>query len=564
MQLPRKRTLAAIAALSTASAAVMALSSSPANALQGIDVTVSSSNGASVVIPVDGHGTYIIKNAAVGDVLTFTPASTTPFSAIAQANTAAGLATASLVGGAQAFANIAGAVLGSFPGGTPQNFTLANYSPAAPLAAFGVSGGQLDQGVVNAGLANVAAVANASTQAQYAVVMIQFGNQNPNVTTTLTASNSHAGGSVTLGGTHFWGSPVNGDGTAAAQGAGIPDPTILLDGSPIAGSASITAAALDASGALNPGGVLSGSVTLPNNIAAGTHSLTVVEPNTTPYNGNGPSNTVTASTTFNVAGPTATASPATAQDGTVVAITGDNFAPNLGASLSFTTGSDTGTATVDGNGHLTGSITVHTANEALGSNDVHVVQSTSGLTATAALSISSIPTLHQTINAQVLPGSGLGDTQSGSTVDMGNTVLNGHVQTRTGDLNQVTVTDTRGTNVGWTLTGQLEGDFVNGTPGNENGNTFATGVEPNSHNKIPASNLSWTPSVSLAVPTDGLPGDVAPGSATALSKSAAKTLAIAALGGGGGTWQADASLSLVVPSYVNKGTYSAILDLVLG
>ena len=36
---------------------------------------------------------------------------------------------------------------------------------------------------------------------------------------------------------------------------------------------------------------------------------------------------------------------------------------------------------------------------------------------------------------------------------MGNTVLNGHVQTRTGALNKVTVTDTRGTNVGWILNG---------------------------------------------------------------------------------------------------------------
>ena len=265
---------------------------------------------------------------------------------------------------------------------------------------------------------------------------------------------------------------------------------------------------------------------------------------------------------FNVAAPTATASPATAQDGTVVAISGDNFAPSLGASLAFTNGTDTGSATVDGTGHLTGSITVHTANEALGSNPVVVTQSGSGLTATAALNISAIQSLHQIISTQVSPGDGLGDTQSGTTVNMGNTVLNGHVQTRTGVLNTVTVQDTRGTNVGWVLNGQLAGDFVNATPGHENHNTNGGVTDP--HNNIPASNLSWTPSVSLAVPTDGLLGDVGPGPAASLSKTTAKTLAIAPDGGGGGTWQADAALSLIVPSYVNSGVYSATLDLVLG
>ena len=207
---------------------------------------------------------------------------------------------------------------------------------------------------------------------------------------------------------------------------------------------------------------------------------------------------MTASTTFTVAAPTATASPATAQVGTVVSITGDDWAPNFGASLAFTIGAGTGTATVDASGHLTGSITV-TAAQAVGSNPVIVTQATSGLTANAALSISNIPTLHQTISTQVLPGAGLSDTQSGTTVNMGNTVLNGHVQTRTGTLNTVTVTDTRGTNAGWTLTGQLAGDFINATPGLRERQHHRDGCQPNSHNRIPASNLSWVPGVSLAV-----------------------------------------------------------------
>ncbi|KQW47694.1 hypothetical protein ASC77_14795 [Nocardioides sp. Root1257] len=537
----------------------MVAATSPADALQGINVTVASNNPASVVIPIDGQGTYFIKNAAVGDVLTFTPATTTPFSAIAQASGAAGLVPPAQ---AQAFANIPGAVLGSFTGGAGANFTLANYSLAAPFASFGVSGGQINQSVADAGLAAVAAVANAATQEQYSVVQIQFGNQSPSQAPTLTATNSQAGGTVTLGGSHFWGMPITGS-TA---------PTVLLDGTtPLNSSAvSTSPATLNATtGALAPGGVPSGTVTLPNNLAAGPHTLTLVQPNGTPYNGNAPAalggtQALAATATFTVAGPTATATPATAQDGTVVSIVGDNWAPGGAATLALTNGTSTGTATVNAAGHLTGSITVHTATDALGSNDVVVTQTGSGLTATAALNISSIPTLHQTITTQVSPGSGLGDAQSASTVSMGNTVLNGHQQTRSGNLNTVTVTDTRGTNPGWTLTGQLAGDFINATPGNENGNTHATGVEPNSHNRIPASNLSWTPGVSLADPTDGLVGDVAAGAPAALSKSTARTLAIAGLGGGGGTWQADAALSLIVPSYVNNGVYSATLDLVLG
>jgi hypothetical protein len=572
MHLKSKRTLAAVAALGLTTPALLALSTSSADALNGIDVTISSNNAASQVIPVDGHGTYFIKHAAVGDILTVTPASATPFSAIAQAHGAAGLVPPA---NAQAFANIGGAVLGSFPAGVGQNFTLANYSPAAPLAAFGISGGSANQAVVDAGLAPVVAMADAATQGQFAVAQIQMGNQNPSVTTTLKAGKLNnngtpgnladdtygpvgAGANLDLGGTAFWGSPVAGVGTPAAAALGIPAPTILLDGAtPLsAASVQISPAALNfATGALTPGGIPSGTITLPNNLAAGTHTLTVLEPNVTPYDGNGPSNTVTATANFTVAAPTAIASPATAQNGTVVAISGDNWAPTFGASLAFTSGTDTGTATVNAAGHLTGTITVDTANEALGSNDVIVTQATSGLTATATLGISNIETLHQTINETVLPGSGLGDTQAASTVTMSPTTLTGHVQNATGGLNKVTVTDTRGTNVGWTLTGQLAGDFINGTVG------MAGGL---AHNTIPASNLSWVPSVSLADPDDGLLGDVAAGSAATLSSTTARTLAVAASGGGGGTWQADAALTLKVPSYVNKGVYSATLDLVLG
>src|SRR3954451_12147592 len=287
MRSRNKRTLSAIAALSATSLGLMTLSP-PADAVSGINFTITSNNPGSILVPVDGQGTYFIKHANVGDVLTFTGASATPFSAIAQANSAAGTASIAAVNGAQAFANIGGAVLGAIPANTPTNFTLANYALAGGLAPFGVQGGALDQNVVNAGLSAVVAVADAAPpNTQFAVGSIQFGNQNPNVTTTVTASDSHAGGTVTLGGTHFWGSPVAGAGTPAAAALGIPAPTVLVDGSPVANTASITAADVTPAGALTVGGVLSGSATLPNNLSAGVHQITVIEANTTPYDGNG-------------------------------------------------------------------------------------------------------------------------------------------------------------------------------------------------------------------------------------------------------------------------------------
>ena len=120
-----------------------------------------------------------------------------------------------------------------------------------------------------------------------------MAGQNPSQATTLTATNGKAGGTVTLGGTHFWGTPVTGVNTPAATAAGVPNATILLDGATPLSSAnvSISPASLDfATGVLTAGGNPSGTVTLPNNLSAGTpRSLTtVVQANGTPYDGNAP------------------------------------------------------------------------------------------------------------------------------------------------------------------------------------------------------------------------------------------------------------------------------------
>jgi hypothetical protein len=72
--------------------------------------------------------------------------------------------------------------------------------------------------------------------------------------------------------------------------------------------------------------------------------------------------------------PTATAAPTQGASGTVVSITGTLWDPTGGPiSVKFAAGSDTGTATVDGSGNLTGSITVG-ASEIVGSNPIVLTQ----------------------------------------------------------------------------------------------------------------------------------------------------------------------------------------------
>lgn len=152
--------------------------------------------------------------------------------------------------------------------------------------------------------------------------------------------------------------------------------------------------------------------------------------------------------------------------------------------------------------------------------------------------------------------------------------LNGRAQTASGCLNTVRVEDARGTLVGWTTTGQLETDFLGPNVGS---NTW--------DHVIPAQNLTWSPVRSLTFPGDpsGVLSEVAAGAAGTLptaSQSAGLNgatgpypamtessvpvdLCSAAAGGGGGTFNCDAGLALVVPAFVAAGTYQATLDLVI-
>ncbi|WP_213450679.1 Ig-like domain repeat protein [Rhizomonospora bruguierae] len=110
--------------------------------------------------------------------------------------------------------------------------------------------------------------------------------------------------------------------------------------------------------------------------------------------------------------------------------------------------------------------------------------------------------------------------------------------TATGALPAATVTDLRGTNLGWNLTGQLA-DFASA------GNTIASG------------NLSWNPS---AAKTSGS-GAVTAGAAANLGDT--RTLCSATLGTSAGVFTCGADLSLSIPDDVPPGEYAATLTLTL-
>jgi hypothetical protein len=108
----------------------------------------------------------------------------------------------------------------------------------------------------------------------------------------------------------WWGAALTGSPNPAA---GVPGPVSLVHGAPIANTLSVTspiycfknATAAACSGhAVGTliGPHLSGTVTLPSKISNGRHTVNVLEPNTTPDPGNGPSNTVRSYTSFVVTG----------------------------------------------------------------------------------------------------------------------------------------------------------------------------------------------------------------------------------------------------------------------
>ena len=347
--------------------------------------------------------------------------------------------------------------------------------------------------------------------------------------------------------------------------------------------------------------------------------------------------TATSSFTITVHGVAAVlnVSPSSGNAGTGVTLTGYNWPPGP-VSVTFTTacatcsGPDTATATADASGNLTGSITITAVSgtgtgEAVGSDPIVATSGASHASAPFTVNSAtacSVPaagacTLNQIIGTTVSGTSLYASESSGNvtlspiTLGLGTGTNNQQFENATGALGVVTISDDRGSLAGWTVTGQMETNFTNGTP---SGNAI--------DNVIPADFLTWIPTLQLETPgmipadnantvmcpsatgscqgpsglpaassdtnptivggtlpagfngtdlgTGGVsvvPAEVYVGPTTVLNNKdangVAKVLCEAPAGGGGGGFLCGAGLSLAVPPYVAAGTYSATMDIVV-
>ena len=174
---------------------------------------------------------------------------------------------------------------------------------------------------------------------------------------------------------------------------------------------------------------------------------------------------------------------------------------------------------------------------------------------------SSSPVLSQVVQAGVLTVQDIptGSNPSQSSVTLSPVTL-GSLQgpgpggpqfaQATGTLNMVGVSDNRGTEPGWSVTGQLESNFTNASP-----------AGPADENVIPADFLTWQPSPVAPSPGADLSG-VSAGPGGTLSTTTPTVLCAATPGSGGGSYGCQATLSLAVPPYVAAGHYSATLLLI--
>ncbi len=122
-----------------------------------------------------------------------------------------------------------------------------------------------------------------------------------------------------------------------------------------------------------------------------------------------------------------------------------------------------------------------------------------------------------------------------------------------GNLNPVTVTDTRAGNPGWNVSGQVT-DFSDGVSHSINGANL--GWTPSVIDKLAAQNVNAGPAVNPAAAV--APGVTAP---DGVGLAGSRTLATATPNGGNGTAHLGAGLALNVPTSTVAGTYTAVLTL---
>ena len=127
--------------------------------------------------------------------------------------------------------------------------------------------------------------------------------------------------------------------------------------------------------------------------------------------------------------------------------------------------------------------------------------------------------------------------------------LNGSQQSSTGSLADVTITDARGSLVGWSVTATMTNLALAG------GGTNST---------IQASNMAVSPICAPVSATTGSATGITAGAASqAFGGATPVALCSAAVGEGGGTYAVDGGLNLTVPATIRSGSYSSTITVLL-
>jgi hypothetical protein len=285
--------------------------------------------------------------------------------------------------------------------------------------------------------------------------------------------------------------------------------------------------------------------------AGGTGAESLVQSTFVTLSANGTSYTSSATAP---AGPvptttTLTASPNPAQVGTTVTLTAVETAADgthPAGSVQFSTGgTNIGTAVpVDATGTATTTTTFAAAASAAVSA-VFTPTNTTGFsgstgTATETVTTGSPNSATVPINVTVPPSGTFTFTVAPGTVNL---TVSGTPATGTGVLNAVTVSDTRNTFPGWSVSGQ-ESNF--------------TGSGTAANGTISGNQLGWTPTGTVA--GGAVLGPVVAPAAPGLGTTAG-VLAHAAAGNGFGTSNLSANLLLAIPPTAPAGPYTSTLTL---
>jgi len=308
------------------------------------------------------------------------------------------------------------------------------------------------------------------------------------------------------------------------------------------------------------GGAISGSAAIPATVAAGVYALTFSDtagdlPSTVPL------------TILDT--PACSASPAGGGAGTVTTVSCTSFDPSASVSVQGVTsgGAATGDAAVSATASSSGAVSAsYTVNDSATAG-IKVTETTPG-------SQSAVATFTASANSCIASQNGatggscsikqgttvainagpLAMQQAGSQIRLSDITLNGRPQTATGSMNQITVADFRGSNLGWTL------------------NAEATAFSGAKGGTIPASSLTVAPACVAdpaglaAAGLTSFPSTVTAGPAAAMGSAVTlcSTPARASDEVTGGVFDVNGDLSLAVPAYQLADTYLNTITFSLG